>query len=154
MISTSSRSTPSSTASSVTRRTLTSLCICLTICSSACSLQSTRSVSRETLGPLGGTDREAVDVVAAPREELRDAGERTRVILELDGQRVLHAVTPSSGSGISITSTEAAPAGTIGKHFSDGSQRASTTAVRPHSSACVSTDSSEPSLSTVKPAQP
>ena len=43
----SSRSTASSGRSSVTRNTLTSLCICFSICSSECSLQSTRRVSRE-----------------------------------------------------------------------------------------------------------
>ena len=47
VISASSRSTDSSGRSSVTRRTLTSLCICFSICSSECSEQSTRRVSRE-----------------------------------------------------------------------------------------------------------
>ena len=45
-------------ASSVTRSTLTSLCICFSICSNECSEQSTRSVSREMSGrSVGPTAR-------------------------------------------------------------------------------------------------
>src|SRR5262245_31729523 len=58
VISASSRSTASPGRSSVTRSTLTSLCICFSICSSECSLQSTRSVSREMSGrSVGPTAR-------------------------------------------------------------------------------------------------
>jgi len=57
-------------------------------------------------------------------------------------------------SGASMTSTAAAPAGTIGKHFSSGSQRTSTTALRPAENAAASDSSSSASVSTVKPAQP
>ena len=47
-MSTSSRSIDSPGRSSETRRTLTSLCICFSICSSGLVSQSTRSVMRET----------------------------------------------------------------------------------------------------------
>src|SRR5206468_2736784 len=106
------------------------------------------------VGMLGRADGEAVDVVATAREELGDARQRARLVLEADADRVgAHALTTSS-SGDSITSTAAAPAGTIGKHFSSGSQRTSTTAVRPAANAPLSASSSWSSLSTVKPAQP
>ena len=49
VISASSRSTAWPGSSSLTRRTLTSLCICFSICSSECCEQSTRRTMRETL---------------------------------------------------------------------------------------------------------
>src|SRR4051794_8304291 len=60
------------------------------------------------VGPLGRADRQRLDVVAAPREELRDARERAGLVLELDGEGVDHAAGTSSSSGSSITSTAAA----------------------------------------------
>src|SRR3954468_6892798 len=63
---------------------------------------------------LGRTDREALDVVAAAREQLRDAPQRARLVLELHRQSVLARAGSTSGSGASRTSTAAAPAGTIG----------------------------------------
>src|SRR5207244_7617269 len=102
---------------------------------------------------LGGTDRKAFDVVAAPREHARDARERTRLVLDEDGQSVFHAVTVSS-AGYSSTSVAAAPAGIIGKQCSRGSTRASTTHVRPEESAALSATSSSSSFSTVNPSAP
>jgi carbonic anhydrase/acetyltransferase-like protein (isoleucine patch superfamily) len=71
--------------------------------------------------PLGRPDGQLVDVVAAPGEQVRDARERARLVLELDGDGVVahQPVTSStawrpSSSGISMMSTDAAPAGTIG----------------------------------------
>src|SRR5580765_579780 len=106
------------------------------------------------VGPLGGTDREALDVVAATREELRDARERTGLVLEPHGDRMRRHAATTSPPGASITSTAAAPAGIIGKHFSSASQRTSTTALRPAENAAVSAASSSSSDSTVKPAHP
>ena len=70
--------------------------------------------------PLGRADRQALDVVAAPREQLAHADERARLVLDEDGQRVDHADTASapSRSSYSSISTAAAPAGIIGKHCS------------------------------------
>ena len=98
-------------------------------------------------------DGEALDVEAPPREHVRDPGERARPVLDEDGDGVRHASTTSSSEN-SITSVAAAPAGIIGKHFSSGSVRASTTAVRPQEIASSSTLSRSSSDSTVKPAAP
>src|SRR6478609_1370674 len=45
--------------------------------------------------PLGLPDREALDVVAAPREHARDARQRSRLVLDEDGDRVLHTTGTS-----------------------------------------------------------
>ncbi len=79
-----------------TRRTLTSLCICFSICSSVCCSQSTRSVIARDVLALGRADGEALDVVAAPREHARDPHQRTRLVLDEDGQRVDHRRPPPS----------------------------------------------------------
>ena len=97
------------------------------------------------VGPLGRPDREALDVVAAAREELRDARERAGLVLEPHGDRVRRHAATTSPPGASITSTAAAPAGIIGKHFSSASQRTSTTALRPAENAAVSAASSSSS---------
>ena len=99
--------------SSTTRSTLTSLCICFSICSSECSEQSTRSVSREMSGRSVGPDREALDVVAAPREHLRHARERARLVLELDGDGVVthprHQAPYSRSSALLVGQLDACP---------------------------------------------
>src|SRR4029077_4283667 len=97
---------------------------------------------------------EALDVVTAAREQLRHARERPRAVLESNGDGVRAHATTISPPGASIVSMAAAPAGIIGKHFSSGSQRTSTTALRPAENAAASADSSSSSVSTVKPAQP
>src|SRR5215831_17792746 len=105
------------------------------------------------VGTFGGPDGEALDVVAAAREQLRHPRQRPRLVLEPHRDRVCrHTITSSSGA--SITSTEAAPAGTIGKTFSSGSQRTSTTALRPAANAASSALQSSSSVSTANPAQP
>src|SRR6266540_5724645 len=104
--------------------------------------------------PLGRPDGEALDVEAAAGEHARDAHQRTRLVLDEDGQRVLHGAVSVSSSGNSTRSSAAAPAGIIGKQCSRGSTRASTTAVRPQESASASTPSRSSSLSTVKPTPP
>src|SRR5581483_1854645 len=68
---------------------------------------------------LRGADREAHDVVTTPGEHLRHANERARLVLQLDTDGVMRhqpviLSCSNSSSGISITSTDAAPAGTIG----------------------------------------
>src|SRR5581483_4334870 len=78
---------------------------------------------------LGRADGEALDVVAPPREHLRDPDEGARLVLDEDGERVNHDGTRSR-SPYSIRSSAAAPAGIIGKHSSSGSTRTSTTAGR------------------------
>ena len=130
MIRASSRSTACPGSSSLTRRTLTSLCICFSICSSECCEQSTRRTMRETFVALGRADGEALDVVAAPREHARDAHQRARLVLDEHGQRVDHG-TGTERCSYSTRSSAAAPAGIIGKQCSAGSTRQSTTAVRP-----------------------
>src|SRR2546423_14981410 len=84
---------------------------------------------------LSRTDGEARDVVAAPREHLRHARKRPRLVLHLDTHPVVaHPVILScsnSSSGLSITSTRPAPAATIGERFPAGPTRARPAAVRP-----------------------
>jgi hypothetical protein len=87
--------------------------------------------SRREMSGRSVDRREALDVVAAAREELRDARERARLVLEPHGDGVRAHAAKTSPPGASITSTAAAPAGIIGKHFSSASQRTSTTALRP-----------------------
>src|SRR5204862_187161 len=53
--------------------------------------------------PLRRADGEALDVVATPREELRDARQRARLVLELDADRMDAHDTIASSSGASIT---------------------------------------------------
>src|SRR5947209_15923761 len=48
--------------------------------------------------PLGRADREAVDIESAAREHARDAHEHARLVLDEDGQRVLHTSTSASTS--------------------------------------------------------
>src|SRR5579859_1738612 len=103
---------------------------------------------------LGRADREAVDVEAAACEQARDPHQDTWLVLDENGERVLHAVTASTVSTNSTTSSAAAPLGIIGKQCSHGSTRASTTAVRPEASASASALSSSSSLSTVNPSAP
>src|SRR3954452_1848172 len=98
--------------------------------------------------------REALYVEAAAGEHVRDARERAGAVLDQHGERVRHASTTSSSASNSMTSSAAAPAGIIGKHFSSGSTRASTTAVRPHVSASSSAGSRSSSDETVNPAAP
>src|SRR5581483_3744206 len=105
---------------------------------------------------LGRADGEALDVVAPPREHLRDPDEGARLVLDEDGERVNHDGTRSR-SPYSIRSSAAAPAGIIGKHSSSGSTRTSTTAVRPQpsaSSSAASRPSSEPAVSPSAPSAP
>src|SRR5262249_58241370 len=76
---------------------------------------------------LGRPDSKRLDVVAAPREHLRDPHQRARLVLELHRHRVLtHPMILSiseSSSGSSMMSTDAAPAGTIWKDVSFRSAR-------------------------------
>src|SRR5260221_12545911 len=102
---------------------------------------------------LGLADGEALDVEAAAGKHAGDARERARLVLEEDGQRVLHA-TGTSVSWYSTTSRAAAPAGIIGKQCSRGSTRASTTQVRPEATASASASSSSSGVSAVKPSAP
>src|SRR5439155_1812653 len=106
--------------------------------------------------PLGRPDREALDVVGAPRKQLADPDERARLVFHEHRERMDHAAGTSAGSGSSYSSMSmaAAPAGIIGKHCSAGSTRASTTVVRPDASACSSADSRSSSSATVKPTPP
>src|SRR4029453_3344781 len=66
-------------------------------------------------------DGEALDVVAAAREHLRDARERARLVLDEDRQGMSHPTITCSSSAVataswySTTSSAAAPAGIIGK---------------------------------------
>ena len=115
--------------------------------------QSTRERDAGDVVALGRPDREALDVEAPPGEHVRDPRERAGLVLDEDGDGVRHACTVSSSEN-SITSVAAAPAGIIGKHFSSGSVRASTTAVRPQEIASSRTLSRSSSDSTVKPAAP
>ena len=77
----------------MTRRTLTSLCICFSICSSECVVAVDAQRDARDVVPLGRADGEALDVVAAAREHARDPRQRTRLVLEQDGDGVHHAVT-------------------------------------------------------------
>src|SRR4029077_13532677 len=95
---------------------------------------------RRHVVPLRRADRQAFDVVPAPGEQLANAYEGARLVLDQDRQRVDHADTTSvsSRSSYSTMSSAGAPAGIIGKQCSSASTRASTTAVRPHASASTS----------------
>src|SRR4051812_48284460 len=109
------------------------------------------------VGALGRRDRERLDVEAAPREHVRDARERARLVLDEHRDRVLHgcsSTASASPSEYSIASSAAAPDGIIGKQCSRGSTRTSTTVVRPDDSAVASASSSWPSSSTVSPSAP
>ena len=119
--------------SSVTRRTFTSLWICFSICSSVWREQSTRSVMHETPGALRRPDGERVDVEPAAGEHRRDPVEGSGLVLDRDGQGVLHdAFASSDGRRLELDHVDAPPrpSGTIGKHCSAGSTRQSTTTVR------------------------
>ncbi len=90
---------------------------------------------------LGGPDRQALDVEAAPREEPRDARQHAGLVLDEHGQRVVRAEcalaghqTPSSTQRLSssthswsMMSSEPPPAGIIGYTFSSWSTRKSMT---------------------------
>src|SRR4029079_7505327 len=79
--------------------------------------------------PFRRPDSEGVDVEAAPGEHRRDPGECAGLVLEQNGDGVLHDAA-STGSSNSTMSTAAAPVGIIGKHCSAGSTRQSITTVR------------------------
>ena len=80
---------------------------------------------RRHVVPLRRADGQAFDVVPAPGEQLADAYERARLVLDEDRQRVDHADTASvsSRSSYSTMSSAAAPAGIIGKQCSSASTR-------------------------------
>ena len=107
--------------------------------------------------PLGRADRQAFDVVAAPGEQLADADERPRLVLDQDRQRVDHADTAGSASSRLLVLDHVERGGArrdhreallVGVHpgVDDGGA--------PARERLASASSSSPSSETVKPAAP
>ena len=71
-----------------------SLCSCLVTWSTGCSSPSMTMVMRDSLRVFAEPDGQALDVEAAAREEPGDPREHAGLVLDEDGEGVLHDFLP------------------------------------------------------------